>query len=84
MNSRPITGEMVISEILSIPGTKEVLAEYQLPCLSCALGTFEVDFLRLKEVATSYNLDLESLLIDLNIAAGNKKATGGTQQAEKA
>jgi hypothetical protein len=55
-----------LEEIQKIPGSKEVLVKYRLPCLTCPWAAYEVKTLKIGEVAKMYGLDLENLLKELN------------------
>lgn len=61
-----ITENTILAEILKYPETKEILAKYNLPCLTCPMAVFEIGVLKIGEVCKMYNIDLESLLRELN------------------
>jgi hypothetical protein len=61
-----ITAETNIAEILNHPGASEILANYQFPCLSCPLASFEISRLPLGLVTEKYQLPLDDILRDLN------------------
>jgi hypothetical protein len=58
--------DTILSEITKDPKGVEILAKYNLPCLSCAFAKMEMDKLKLGEVCEMYNLDLKGLLKELN------------------
>lgn len=61
-----ITKETTLDQILKVPKAEEVLAKYDVPCLSCPMAQFEMKELRVGEICKMYNINLKSLLIDLN------------------
>lgn len=63
---KKITTETSLAEILDRPGAAEILARYQLPCLSCPLAAYEISQLSLGQVAERYGLPLSDLLAELN------------------
>lgn len=58
--------DTVLSEILKNPKSEEILAKFNLPCLTCAFARMEMDKLKLGEVCEMYGLDTEGLLKELN------------------
>lgn len=64
--SQKITAATNLAEILDRPGAAEILARYQLPCLSCPLAAYEVGQLSLGQVAEKYGLPLSEILTELN------------------
>jgi len=63
---KKITKDTTISKILEIPGSKEVLSKYKVPCLSCPMAQFEVQDLKIGDVCRMYGIDAKKLLADLN------------------
>jgi hybrid cluster-associated redox disulfide protein len=61
-----ITENTTVADILKIPGAEEILAKYNLPCLTCPLAKFEVEKLKIGQVCQIYGLDIKSLLKELN------------------
>jgi len=61
-----ITKDTKISELLVNPKAQKVLGKYHLPCLSCPMARFEMERLKIGEVCEIYNIDLKSLLKELN------------------
>ena len=61
-----ITKNTVLSEILKYPKAKEILAEYNVPCLFCPLAKFEMENLSIKDITERYNINLKDLLESLN------------------
>jgi hypothetical protein len=63
---KKITKNTTLEEILKIKGAEDVLAKFNLPCLSCPMASFEMGRLKIGEVAKVYSLDLKNLLKELN------------------
>lgn len=61
-----ITKDTTLAEILKYPGAEEILQKYNLPCLSCPMAEFEIEILKIGQIATMYGIDLEKLLKELN------------------
>ena len=56
----------ILAEILKNPKAEEILAKYNLPCLTCPMARFEIENLKLGEVCKMYKINLEKLLEELN------------------
>lgn len=61
-----ITKDTTLAEILKYPEARSILAKYNLPCLHCPMAAYEINILRIGEVAKMYGIDLKNLLKDLN------------------
>jgi hypothetical protein len=61
-----ITKNTTLDKVLKCPGAKEILADYDLPCLYCPMAQFEMENLTLGEVCVRYNINLKDLLKRLN------------------
>ena len=61
-----INENTTIAEILNVKGAEEVLSKYRLPCLHCPMARFEIENLKIGDVAKMYGLDLDNLLKELN------------------
>ncbi len=61
-----ITKDTTLAEILEISGAEEVLAKYNVPCLTCPMAKFEIEKLTIGEVCKMYGIDANKLLADLN------------------
>ena len=61
-----ITKNTTLAEILKFPEAEEILAKYNLPCLSCPLAKFEIGDLKFGQVCGTYGIDIENLLKGLN------------------
>jgi len=61
-----ITKNTILSEVLEQKGAEEILAKYNLPCLTCPMAKFEIESLRLGQVCETYSIDIEKLLDELN------------------
>ncbi len=55
-----------LKEILETEHGKKVLAENNVPCLSCAMASQEMDILKIGDVADMYGLDKEEIIEKLN------------------
>jgi len=64
--SDKITRDTTLAQVLKYPGAEEILAKYSLPCLHCPAAAYEVGLLRIEEVTTTYGIDIDGLLRDLN------------------
>ena len=56
----------ILADILKNPKAEKILAEYNLPCLTCPLAKFEIENLKLGEVCKMYKIDMENLIKELN------------------
>lgn len=63
---KKITKNTTLEEIFKIKGAEDILAKFNLPCLSCPMASFEMGRLKIGEVAKVYSLDLKNLLKELN------------------
>ena len=61
-----VTKETTLAEILQRKGAEDILAKYELPCLSCPFAKMEMEQLKLGFLCQQYGIDLEKLLEDLN------------------
>lgn len=61
-----VTENTAVADILKLPGAEEILAKYNLPCLTCPLAKFEVEKLKIGQVCQIYGLDIKNLLKELN------------------
>jgi len=69
-----ITKNTTLSQILEVPGAKEILLKYDLPCLGCSFAIFEMDSLKIGEICKSYNINAEKLIKELKeYASGSSK-----------
>jgi len=66
------TKETVLADIVETPGAEEILAKYNLPCLSCPMARFEMEKLKIGQVCQMYELDIDNLLKELNEKYGNE------------
>ena len=67
-----INEDTTLAEILKYSGNEEVLAKYNLPCLSCPMAEFELENLKIGEVCKMYGIKTEKLLKELNERVKNK------------
>jgi len=63
---KKITENTTLAELLAKPKAREIMAKYNLPCLSCPFAQFETENLKIGEVCKTYGIDLKKLLKDLN------------------
>ena len=63
---RRVGSSTTLAKVLKHSGTEEILARYNLPCLSCPLAKLEIENLKIGEVCRMYEINLKSLLKDLN------------------
>jgi len=61
-----ITKNTILSEVLKQKGAENILAKYNLPCLTCPMAKFEIESLKLGQVCETYGIDIEKLLVELN------------------
>jgi len=61
-----INEDTILGEIINNPAAKEILAKYNLPCLSCPFAEMEMGELKIGDVCRTYNIDIVKLLEDLN------------------
>ncbi len=64
--TKKITKETILADILKHPKAEKILAKYNLPCLHCPMAAQEMEKLKIGEVCKMYNINLESLLKELN------------------
>jgi hypothetical protein len=64
--SNKVNANTVLQELMGIPEAVEILAKYNVPCLSCPIAAFEIGYLQIGEVAKIYGIDLNALIKDLN------------------
>ncbi|MFH1657496.1 MAG: hypothetical protein ABH919_03440 [bacterium] len=60
-----INEDTILGEIINNPAAKEILAKYNLPCLSCPFAEMEMGELKIGDVCRTYNIDIVKLLEDL-------------------
>lgn len=63
---KKITAKTTLKEILEKPESTGILIKHRVPCLSCPMASFELGELEIGKVAKMYELDLKSILKDLN------------------
>ncbi len=61
-----ITKETILAELLANPKAREIMAKYDLPCLSCPFAQMEMNKLKIGDICKMYNIDNKALLRDLN------------------
>lgn len=68
-----ITESATLAQILEYPGASDILTKHNLPCLHCPMAAYEMNKLKIGEIAKMYNLDIDSILKDLNKSIKVKK-----------
>jgi hypothetical protein len=63
---KKITKDTTLSEILEIKKADKILTKYGVPCLTCPMAKFELNELKIGQVAEMYKLDLKNILKELN------------------
>ncbi len=61
-----ITKNSKIEEVLNHPKGRDVMVKHEVPCLGCPMAAMEMKTLEIGKVAEIYQLDLDSILEDLN------------------
>ncbi len=61
-----ITQKTTLADILKIKDGEKILAKHNVPCLGCAMASFEIDKLKIGDVCQAYGIDCEKLLKELN------------------
>jgi hybrid cluster-associated redox disulfide protein len=63
---KKFTKDSFLAEILESPGSQEILARYDLPCLTCPFAAMEMEKLKIGEVCQQYGINADKLLEELN------------------
>lgn len=66
METPAFTSQSKLADIMSVEGKTEILLRHGVPCVSCSMFGFELQFLEIGPVAQTYGVDLNPLLADLN------------------
>lgn len=61
-----IKKDTTLAEILEHPEAEKILLKYNLPCLGCPFAKYEIEDLRIGEIAKMYNINIGNLLKELN------------------
>ena len=61
-----VTKNTTLSKILKVPGAKDILSKYRLPCLHCPMAALEMGKLKIGRVTEAYGIKIDSLLEELN------------------
>lgn len=61
-----ITRETLLADLMGHPEVEEVLAKFQVPCLTCPNAQYEMGELQIGTICDSYGIDCEKLLPELN------------------
>ena len=70
---KKITEKTILADILEDRKMAEILAKYNLPCLSCPFAKYEVEQLKIGDVFKQYGIKSEKLLEELNSVYKKKK-----------
>lgn len=63
---KKITNKTTLEKIFKKKGAEKVLAENGVPCISCPMASMEANILEIGQVCEMYELDLKTVLKDLN------------------
>lgn len=63
---KKITEKTTLKEILEIKGAEDILAKYNMPCLTCPMAEVEMKTLTLGQICQMYGINLEKLLKEVN------------------
>lgn len=66
MEISAFTANSKLADIMSVEGKVEILLQHGVPCVSCSMFGYELQFLEIGAVAQTYGVDLDPLLTDLN------------------
>lgn len=66
METPLFTANSKLADIMSTEGKVEILLQHGVPCVSCAMFGYELQFLEIGAVAETYGVNLDPLLADLN------------------
>ena len=65
-NMAKITSKTTLEKILEIKGAEEVLAKYNVPCLSCPMAGLELNQIEIGDVGKLYKLETKKIINELN------------------
>jgi len=63
---KTITKDTILADVLSCPGSEEILMKHKLPCLTCPLSAFEIKELKIGQVCEFYGIDAKRVIEELN------------------
>lgn len=66
MKKDKFTENTTLAEVLKHPKADDILSKYNLPCLHCPMAKFEMETLKIGEIAKMYGIDIKNLLKELN------------------
>jgi len=72
MAVKKITKESTLADVMKIEGSSEVLAENNVPCVTCPFARMEMDQLKIGQICEQYGIDCDLLLTELNEFAPKK------------
>jgi hypothetical protein len=63
---KKVDKKTTLEKVLKIKGSKKVLEEYKVPCLSCPFAQLEMGELTIGNICQNYGIDEEGLIKKLN------------------
>lgn len=60
------TADTKLAEVLKSPEATKIIGKFRLPCLHCAMAAYEAGALTLGQISSTYGIDLENMLKELN------------------
>ncbi len=61
-----ITENTTLKEILEDKKKRKILEKFNLPCLLCPLAAYEMQNLKIGEIAKTYGINIKELMKELN------------------
>ncbi len=61
-----------LAQLLKDPKSKKILAEYNLPCLTCSFAGVEMEELKIGKICEMYGIKIDNLLKELNKSSKKK------------
>ncbi len=68
-----VTGKTTLGDALKIKGADKILEDFNTPCMHCPMAQYEMNQLTLGDICKTYELDLKSIVSELNKKAEGKK-----------
>ena len=66
MTDKKLTAKSTLRELLEHKRGQEVMAKYNVPCLTCPMAAMEMNELQVGQICEMYGIDLVGLLKDIN------------------
>jgi len=70
---KKITKDTLLSEILRYPKSEKILAQFNVPCLTCPAAQIEMNWLKIGDICKAYRININTLLEELNKQIDKKK-----------